>query len=172
MFHLPGNLFDVSLRLNCSFKCVFKVIFNKMNTMFYSQILKNSHWINLCKVCTQSLNKFFYKHLFLNYDKYKMNRIKLLGFMALFWPVLSVLPFTWSSRYSLPWCQLTESTHKHVIIDNLVKVLYLKISHFRAAQASVAVTAKPMVPPSYKVLGLDKAKETEKGKLWNKRNEL
>lgn len=172
MFHLPGNLSDASLRLNCSFKCVFKVIFNKMNTMFHSKILKNSHWINLCKVCTQSLNKFFYQYLFLNYDKYKMNRIKLLCFMALFWPVLSVLPFTWSSSYSLPWCQLTESTHKHVIIDNLLKVLYLKISHFRATQASIAVTAKPMIPPTYKVLGLDKAKETEKGKLWNKRNEL
>lgn len=62
-----------------------------------------------------------------------------------------------------------ESTHKHAIIDNLVKVLYLKISHFRAAQASIAVTAKPMFSPSYKVLGLDKAKETEKGKLWNKK---
>lgn len=169
MFHLPGNLVDASLRLNCSFKCVFKVIFSEMNIMFYSQILKNNHWVNFCKVCTQSLNKCFNKYLFLNYDKYKMSRIKLLGFMALFWPVLSVLHFTWSSSHSLPWCQLTESTHKHAIIDNLVKVLYLKISHFRAAQASIAVTAKPMFSPSYKVLGLDKAKETEKGKLWNKK---
>lgn len=31
---------------------------------------------------------------------------------------------------------------------------------------------KPMFLPSYKTLGLDKAKGTEKGKLWNKRKEL
>lgn len=40
------------------------------------------------------MNKCFNRYLFLNYDEYKMSRIKLLGFMALFLPVVSLLLFT------------------------------------------------------------------------------